>query len=40
MIKIEPYWNVNKKVAEGTWSTEKIKIEPYWNVNDSEYEVL
>ena len=32
-IKVEPYWNVNVKVALYNLLNKTIKVEPYWNVN-------
>ncbi len=33
IIKVEPYWNVNREQIEEEAFTKTIKVEPYWNVN-------
>ena len=33
-IKIETYWNVNRRQCAYFCAIFKIKIETYWNVND------
>ena len=33
LIKVEPYWNVNRKLIIKCCNNNVIKVEPYWNVN-------
>ena len=33
LIKVEPYWNVNKILGLDKMQNGGIKVEPYWNVN-------
>ena len=34
MIKVAPYWNVNKKGLKYVTAVAYIKVAPYWNVNE------
>ena len=39
IIKVEPYWNVNKVDRSKDPKRSGIKVEPYWNVNSNRAKV-